>query len=83
MPGYAGSTALSNMIIYDMLGMSFRNQSGPDAIARAEGTMTYIPAGDAGLLIYFGGVQLPQGKIEGVSTLLYISVHCADKIRWT
>jgi len=69
-PGYDGETALSNMIVYDMLGMSFRNQSGPDAIARAEGAMTYIPAGDAGLLVYFGGVQFPNGKLEGVSSLL-------------
>lgn len=29
---------------------------GPDEKGRAEGVMVYIPAGDGGLLIYFGGV---------------------------
>ena len=62
------------MLVYDMLENSFRNQSGPDDIRRAEGVMLYLPVGDSGLLIYFGGVQLPYGNstMEGVGVLLSV-----------
>lgn len=61
-PGYRSRTALSNMLVYDMLKNSFRNQTGPDDIPRAEGVMIYLPAGDSGLLVYFGGIQFPYGN---------------------
>lgn len=61
-PGYQSRTALSNMLVYDMLASSFKNQSGPDDIPRAEGVMIYLPAGDSGLLVYFGGIQFPYGN---------------------
>lgn len=47
------------MLIYDMLDHKFTNQSGPDDTPRAEGVMLYVPAGDAGLMVYFGGIQMP------------------------
>lgn len=58
-PTYNSRTALKNMLVYNMLDHSFKNQSGPDGVARAEGAMVYLPAGDKGLMVYFGGVQLP------------------------
>ena len=56
-PGYKSQTPLSSMLVYNMLDHTFTNQSGPDNVPRAEGSMVYIPAGDAGLLVYFGGVE--------------------------
>ena len=67
MPGYKSRTALSNMLVYDMVQNKFRNQTGPDNIPRAEGVMNYIPVGDAGLLVYFGGVQVVNGSVKAVS----------------
>lgn len=55
--GSAPPVALSNMIIYDMVKNNWRNVTGPDGIGRAEGSMNWIPAGDGGLLVYFGGIQ--------------------------
>ncbi|CAI6339888.1 unnamed protein product [Periconia digitata] len=64
-PGYPTTTVLSNMIIYNMNDNSFRNQSGPDNNPRAEGSMVYIPAGDGGMLVYFGGVEFVNGNLIG------------------
>lgn len=67
------------MVVYDMLANSFKNQSGPDTIPRAEGVMLYLPVGDGGFLVYFGGVQYPYGNdtSTGVSVSpISISVLC-------
>ncbi|KAJ4364227.1 hypothetical protein N0V95_000849 [Ascochyta clinopodiicola] len=53
--------ALSTMVVYNMLENKFSTQPGPDQIGRAEGVMLYVPAGDAGVLVYFGGVQVING----------------------
>ena len=59
-PGWAGPPlATSGMIRYGMDDRSWANFSGPDDIGRAEGVMTFIPASDSGMLVYFGGVQDP------------------------
>lgn len=59
---WAGSVqAVSNLLIYDMIGNTWRNQSGPDSIPRAEGVMVHIPAGDGGVLVAFGGIQTTTG----------------------
>ncbi|RYP38290.1 hypothetical protein DL767_002621 [Monosporascus sp. MG133] len=34
----------------------------PDTLPRAEGAMVWIPAGDTGLLVYFGGLVSPYGN---------------------
>lgn len=72
-PGYQSQTALSNMLVYDMLANSFRNQSGPDQVPRAEGVMLYLPVGDAGMLVYFGGVQQPYGNDTTVAMPMNVS----------
>lgn len=66
-PGYGSRTALQNMLVYDMAGNKFRNQSGPDQTPRAEGSMVYLPVGDSGLLVYFGGIEVDNGTTQGVS----------------
>lgn len=62
-PGFSSEPVpLANMLEFDMLKSSFRNQSGPDSIRRAEGVMLYVPAGDSGMLVYFGGLEFPNEK---------------------
>ncbi|KAK0704486.1 hypothetical protein B0H67DRAFT_350674 [Lasiosphaeris hirsuta] len=57
-PGWVGPPqASSRMIKYTMDGNTFSNLTGPDNVARADGEMVYIPIGDAGMLVYFGGSQ--------------------------
>lgn len=34
-------------------------ESPPDTLPRAEGVMVWIPAGDTGMLVYFGGLVSP------------------------
>ncbi|KAM5523955.1 cell wall anchored protein [Fusarium oxysporum f. sp. phaseoli] len=54
--GWKGPPRASNgLIIYDMDINGFQNLEGPDRIGRAEGVMVYIPIGDLGVLVYFGG----------------------------
>ncbi|KAL7265848.1 hypothetical protein RUND412_011625, partial [Rhizina undulata] len=64
--GWAGPPlASSKMVVYDMIGNNWQNYSSPvDGLGRAEGVLEFIPAGDAGLLIYFGGVLAPGGIQE-------------------
>ncbi|KAH7187040.1 hypothetical protein DER44DRAFT_681191 [Fusarium oxysporum] len=57
-PGWKGPPRATNgMIKYTMQGNSWKNLTGPDRIRRAEGIMASIPLGDAGMLVYFGGIQ--------------------------
>ncbi|KAK4187144.1 hypothetical protein QBC35DRAFT_385482 [Podospora australis] len=57
-PGWGGTPLASNRLIkYDMDSNSWSNITGPDDVRRAEGEMVYIPIGDAGFLVYFGGSQ--------------------------
>ncbi|KAK3986988.1 hypothetical protein QBC44DRAFT_296029 [Cladorrhinum sp. PSN332] len=55
-PGWSGPPQASNrMIKYDMDSNAWSNLTGPDDVKRAEGEMVYLPVGDAGMLVYFGG----------------------------
>ena len=46
-----------------MLDHTLRVITGPQGgVPRAEGVLLYAPAGDGGLLIYFGGVEQPFGN---------------------
>ncbi|KAK4456125.1 hypothetical protein QBC34DRAFT_287001, partial [Podospora aff. communis PSN243] len=49
--------ATSGILKYNMDSDSWTNGTGPDSIRRAEGAMVFIPIGDGGMLVYFGGVQ--------------------------
>lgn len=62
-PGWtAPQFATSNLLIYDMDANTISNYTGYDNIGRAEGSMVFIPASAAGMLIYFGGVYYPYGN---------------------
>ncbi|PVH92951.1 hypothetical protein DM02DRAFT_604638 [Periconia macrospinosa] len=82
-PGYTTKTTLSSMLVYNMIDRTFTNHSGPDNTPRAEGSMVYIPAGDAGLLVYFGGVQYAN-KTEKAVPYHFQEIHVYDTAnsRW-
>ncbi|KAM0334351.1 hypothetical protein ACHAQA_001376 [Verticillium albo-atrum] len=60
-PGWGDNppVATTGLVKYSMDSNEWTNVTGPDFIGRAEGAMVYIPAGDAGMLVYLGGVQDP------------------------
>lgn len=61
--GWSGDRfATSNLISYNMISNTFRNESGPPGPARVEGVLYYVPTGDSGLLISFGGYYAEQGE---------------------
>ncbi|KAK6209549.1 cell wall anchored protein [Colletotrichum tabaci] len=55
--GTGPPVATTGLVKYTMDTNSFANNTGPDNIRRAEGSLQYIPAGDGGMLVYFGGIQ--------------------------
>jgi hypothetical protein len=56
----------SYMVVYNMDTRTWSNNTGPDNVGRAEGVMLYIPAGDKGMIVYFGGIRgTGDGKWEG------------------
>ncbi|KAH7124849.1 hypothetical protein B0J13DRAFT_646745 [Dactylonectria estremocensis] len=55
-PDWTGPPRATNRLIkYTMDSNSWSNLTGPDDVRRAEGSMVFIPIGDAGMLVYFGG----------------------------
>lgn len=58
-PGWGSGppVATANMVKYTMNDNSWVNSTGPDSTRRAEGVLLHIPAGDGGMLVYFGGVK--------------------------
>ncbi|KAH6849743.1 hypothetical protein B0I37DRAFT_95767 [Chaetomium sp. MPI-CAGE-AT-0009] len=63
MPGWDGPPkAMSGMVKYSMDSNAWSTDPGPDLVGRAEGAMVFIPIGDGGMLVYFGGVQDPSGN---------------------
>ncbi|AEO69243.1 uncharacterized protein THITE_44329, partial [Thermothielavioides terrestris NRRL 8126] len=62
-PGWAGPpVAVSRLVKYSMDTDTWSTDVGPDSTGRAEGAMVFIPVGDGGMLVYFGGVQDPHGN---------------------
>ncbi|KAJ2891489.1 hypothetical protein MKZ38_000322 [Zalerion maritima] len=62
-PEWSGPSVVSDsLIVYDMDEGTWKNKTGPDSVGRAEGVLTYIPAGDHGFLVYFGGIMDPYGN---------------------
>jgi hypothetical protein len=58
---------LSSLISFDMNTQIWNNRTY-DNTSRAEGTLHYIPAASAGMLVYFGGLETdPNGRVQYVS----------------
>ncbi|KAL5920865.1 hypothetical protein ACKVWC_002939 [Pyricularia oryzae] len=70
-PGWGGLPAASSYLVtYDYDSNSWSNDTGPDDIPRAEGSMVFIPAADGGILVYVGGITDLSGNgtaIQGQS----------------
>ncbi|KAI5779290.1 hypothetical protein EDC01DRAFT_311134 [Geopyxis carbonaria] len=61
--------AAGGLLEYDFVNNQWWNRTGPaDGKGRAEGAMFYVPAGDIGMLVHFGGVQTPKGGTESDAT---------------
>lgn len=61
--------AQPGLVQYNMLNNTWTNSSFIDSTPRAEGVMFYIPASDAGMLVYFGGIQqTSNGSYVGVGS---------------
>ncbi|KAH7490586.1 Uncharacterized protein HZ326_0644 [Fusarium oxysporum f. sp. albedinis] len=64
--GDAPQIPTSYLLRYEMDTNNWSNDTGPDDIGRAEGVMVHIPAGDGGMLVYFGGIRAANdGGWEG------------------
>ncbi|KAK4123424.1 hypothetical protein N657DRAFT_463263 [Parathielavia appendiculata] len=62
-PGWTGPPlAQTGLVKYTMDSNTWSTDAGPDSVGRAEGSMVFIPVGDGGMLVYFGGVQDPHGN---------------------
>ncbi|KAF4467354.1 hypothetical protein FALBO_5772 [Fusarium albosuccineum] len=55
--GDAPGVPTSYLLRYEMDTGAWTNSTGFDDVGRAEGVMVYIPAGDGGMLVYFGGIR--------------------------
>lgn len=65
---------LNSLVSYSMNDGKWGNST--NGAARAEGALQYIPAGDRGMLVYFGGVEKPSGGITSyVSIILSILIY--------
>ncbi|EFX04685.1 hypothetical protein CMQ_1613 [Grosmannia clavigera kw1407] len=61
--GWSGPPlASSGLLRYNLDASTWANNTGPDDVRRAEGVLLYLPAGDGGLLVYFGGVIDPYAN---------------------
>ena len=83
-PGYTGDPVATNSLIkYDMDTNVWTQNSGPDAMLRAEGVMVYIPASDRGLLVYFGGILQANSSYPMVgSPMSNIYIHDLASSKW-
>ncbi|KAF7185225.1 Kelch repeat-containing protein [Pseudocercospora fuligena] len=79
--GEANTTMQNTFLSYDMVHNTFSKHAFWDDTPRAEGAMFYIPAGDAGMLVYFGGIQQnSSGYTSGVPMgTIYLYDIAADK----
>ncbi|EPS39852.1 hypothetical protein H072_6347 [Dactylellina haptotyla CBS 200.50] len=68
--GYEGNdVAISGLLIYDMVGNTWTNQTVPDSQRRVEGVMLYVPLSDDGLLVVFGGMRVVDGDPNNATTI--------------
>jgi hypothetical protein len=79
----AGPLATSYLLEYDMVSGDLTNSTGPDNTPKAEGAMVYLPASNAGLLIYFGGGLAPyHNETLVASPMSTIYVYDVKSSQW-
>ncbi|KAF2831505.1 hypothetical protein CC86DRAFT_443172 [Ophiobolus disseminans] len=68
--GWTGPPLMLNSLVkYDMNQKTWSNRT--DGTPRADGTLQYIPAGDRGMLVYFGGVETLSGGYVGYQVQVF------------
>ncbi|KAF3919077.1 hypothetical protein ABW21_db0204013 [Orbilia brochopaga] len=72
------TSIVAGLLIYDMVQNTWRNESIPNNEARAEGSMVYVPIGESGSLVYFGGVRSPDGTYGSLVGVSMLEIHVYD-----
>lgn len=82
-PSWSGPPfATSGLVQYNMDHKTWTNNSGPDTTPRVEGVMTYLPAGDNGLLVYFGGFSVFDNGTANPSPMTNIYIYDIVSTKW-
>lgn len=74
--------ATSGLVQYNMDQRTWSNNSGPDTTSRVEGVMTYIPTGDRGLLVYFGGFSVFENGTVSPSPMSKVYIYDIASTKW-
>ncbi|RPB04162.1 hypothetical protein L873DRAFT_1451833 [Choiromyces venosus 120613-1] len=74
--------AVPGLISFDMVKNVLRNDSGPAGDPRVEGVLLYVPTGDDGLLISFGGYYAKGGKDPVGAPMNEIDVYDVNQKVW-
>ncbi|EME89485.1 uncharacterized protein MYCFIDRAFT_26780 [Pseudocercospora fijiensis CIRAD86] len=79
--GDANAAMQNTFLSYDLVHNTFNKHAFWDDTPRAEGGMFYIPAGDSGMLVYFGGIQQnSSGDTSGIPMdTIYLYDIASDK----
>ncbi|CAG8958496.1 hypothetical protein HYFRA_00009810, partial [Hymenoscyphus fraxineus] len=82
-PGWSGPPfATSHLVEYKMDSQVWTNTSGPDTTPKVEGVLTYIPAGERGLLVYFGGATVSENGTVIPSPMSKIYLYDVLSTNW-
>lgn len=83
-PGWTTAPlALNSMLKYDMIANTWTNNSYKAMRPSAEGVMLYVPVSDAGMLVYFGGLELaPNGTNYTMAPLDEIHIFDIGTETW-
>ncbi|CAG8971273.1 hypothetical protein HYALB_00001439, partial [Hymenoscyphus albidus] len=82
-PGWSGPPfATSHLVEYKMDSQVWQNTSGPDTTPKVEGVLTYIPAGERGLLVYFGGATVSENGTVIPSPMSKIYLYDVLSMNW-
>lgn len=75
-------TMSSNMYRYDYDANKLSAVNSPDGLGRAEGAMSWIPAGDNGLLVYLGGILDPGNGTKAPQPMDKILIYDPQTNSW-
>jgi len=82
--GWSGPMVTTgNLLEYDMVLDEFRNTTtAEDGVGKAEGAMFYVPAGDQGMLVHFGGVRATDKDGVQPASLGTVDVYDMGNQKW-
>ncbi|KAF3920225.1 hypothetical protein AA313_de0206952 [Arthrobotrys entomopaga] len=83
--GWEGDdVAVSGLLMYDMVANVWTNETLPNNQKRAEGVLIYVPVGDNGILVSFGGITVNgdgMGNVTGIP-MDQISIYDISSSKW-